>query len=97
MNDDVNGRITAADRLARIETKLDNLIATLERHVLADDRCHQDLENRIRPLETGQEQRKTQIIQIMSEVEALQKKDTFGTLLAGGLAAIATLIGIFKP
>jgi len=103
---DSNGseRVTTASRLATIEAKLDSLIAgqkelssALKDHVKDDDSHHGDLDRRTRTIEQGAERRDNQIKNNEQAIENLERKDTWGSLIAGALASLGVAIGILKP
>ena len=48
--DDGNGRVT----MARLDTKLDNILERLKEHIERDEGCHTDYETRLRKLQENQ-------------------------------------------
>ena len=49
-DDNGNGRVT----MARLDTKLDNILERLNEHIDRDERCHTDYETRLRDLKESQ-------------------------------------------
>ena len=49
-DDNGNGRVT----MARLDTKLDNILERLKEHIDRDEQCHSDYEARLRSLKENQ-------------------------------------------
>jgi hypothetical protein len=86
--DDSNGRVT----LAVLSYKLDNLTALLEKQNAREERN----EGRITALETGAATHTQQIKDVCGDVERLQSKDTWGTVVTGFLAVLAGIFGVSR-
>ncbi len=86
--DNGNGRVTTADRLARIETKLDQALEEGKR----SRECNDALEERVRILETGASTRQAQIENLKASVQAWNIGNTIGA----GVALVLAYLGWSK-
>lgn len=80
-----NGRVTLALLNAKIDAvseKLDKVLDCLEKHDV-----------RIRDVEGSSRVNTSQISTIKDDVDRLEKKDTFGTIVTGALGALGIAVG----
>mgnify|MGYP000860173514 CR=1 FL=1 len=86
--DNGNGRVT----LAILGQKVDEVLRRMDE----DNRSRREHEQRINVLEQGAATRSQQIKDICEDVDRLESRDTFGSIISGLLAIVAGFIGWFK-